>query len=128
MYEDHVLEHYGNPYHKGAMPNSPTKYSGKSISNICGDEVVIKANINNGMFDDIWWQGDGCCFSQAATSMLVKYAIGKTHKEMKLFDDEMMLKLFRAECPKTRRGCVLVALHAMKNLIENFERTGIAFL
>lgn len=122
MYEEHVLEHFGNPYHKGPMPPGPLSvYSGKSVSVVCGDKVEIQACITNGFIDDIWWQGDGCCFSQAASSMFVKYADRKTVDEIKQFSEDDMLELFQAECPDARKGCVLVALHALRKLLENIE-------
>ncbi len=127
MYEKHVLEHFRKPYHKGSLPNSPGVFSGRSVSEVCGDEVEIQASIRDGIIERICWQGEGCCFSLAAASMLVKYANGKSINEMKQFDDEGMFKLFQAECPPARRGCVLTAFHALRNLIENFETTGIAF-
>ena len=119
MYEEHVLKHFGKPYRKGPMPNSPPVYSGKSTSDVCGDEVEIQASIANGIIDDIWWQGAGCCFSQAAASMLVQYADRKTVDEMKRFSDDDMFELFQEKCPNARRGCVLVALQALRNLMEN---------
>ncbi len=118
MYEDHVLEHYKKPYHKGPLPAGPLPvYIGKSVSDVCGDRVEIQACIANGVIDDICWQGDGCCFSQAAASMLMQYLDQKTIAEIKQFTENDMFALFKAECPKIRRGCVLVAYHALQNVL-----------
>ena len=119
MYEEHVLEHFRNPYHKGSLPAASLPvYSGKSVSQVCGDEIEIHVSIRNGVIADICWQGDGCCFSQAAASMLTKYADGKPIDGMKRFDEERMLELFKAECPAARRGCVLVAFHALRKALQ----------
>ena len=125
MYEDHVLEHFGDPYHKGPMPAGPLSVlCGRSVSSVCGDEVAIQACTHDGVIDDIWWQGEGCCFSQAAASMLVEYAHERTIVEMKEFTENEMLSLFQAECPKIRRGCVLVAWNALKEMLQELmEKT-----
>ena len=119
MYEDHVLEHYRNPFRKGEMPpDRLPMLEGTSVSEVCGDKINIQACIGDGIIADIWWQGEGCCFSQAAASMLVKYAYRNTIAEMKEFTENDMLCLFRAECPKIRRGCVLVAWNALQGVLR----------
>lgn len=119
MYEEHVLEHFRNPYHKSSLPPaSLSVYSGKSVSEVCGDQIEIYVCIRQGVIKNICWQGEGCCFSQAAASMLAEYADGKTLDEMRQFDTERMFALFQVECPSARQGCVLVALHALRDVLH----------
>ena len=120
MYEEHVLSHYGEPYHKGAIPpgDLPAHAAGDR-SDICGDEVHYEVRIGpDGRIQDIYWTGDGCCFSQAAASMLAKHFDGKTIDDVQTFTEGDMLKLFRAECSAQRKGCVLVSLNALKQIME----------
>ncbi len=123
MYEAHVMEHFGEPYHEGPLPygSSDTIYEGASASEPCGDEVTIQARIEDDVITEIWWRGEGCCFSQAAASMLVKYTDGRTVDDMRAFSEDEMFELFKAECPSIRRGCVLVTLNALQNLLETYS-------
>lgn len=122
MYQEHVLTHYGQPYHKGELPaGDGTVYHGGERSVVCGDEVNIQARIDGGVITEIWWHGDGCCFSQAATSMLVEHADGKTVEEMRGFREEDLLVLFQADCPISRRGCVFASLKALRKLLESHK-------
>ena len=121
MYQEHVLTHYGQPYHKGELPPGPgTVYHGGERSVVCGDDVNIQARIVDGVITAIWWHGDGCCFSQAAASMLIEYADGKTVQEVRDFREEDLIELFQADCPSPRRGCLLVSLRALQNLLESY--------
>ena len=120
--QDHVLKHYGEPYHKGSLPctgHADAFDWGMSVSKVCGDKVHIEARIEDGVITEIWWEGEGCCFSQAAASMLVKFADGKTVDKMLDFTEPDMFELFRQDIPIARSGCVLVALEALRNLLED---------
>lgn len=120
MYEEFVLKHYATPWHKGPHPNS--RYENKlgvAVSDICGDKVSIEASIESDVFTEVWWEGDGCCFTVAASSMLVAYLKGKTVDEMLDFSDEQMFDLFQANVPDSRKSCVLVSLEALRNLLED---------
>jgi len=119
-YEQHVLDHYSKPYHKGPFPDS--RYSnqlGSARSEVCGDLVQIEASVEDGILTEIWWKGEGCCFSQAAASMLVEFARGKTVDKMISFSAEELFDLFQAEIPIARCSCVLVSLEALQNLLED---------
>ncbi len=121
MYQEHVLNHYGEPYHKGLLPTpegSDWVYEGNATSAVCGDTATIQARVEAGVIVEIWWQGEGCCFAQAAASMLVEYTEGKTVGAMRNFTEYKMFELFKVECPSLRRGCVLVALNALQNLLR----------
>ena len=117
-YQEHVLEHYRLAYHKTP---EVCEFQGTSVSRVCGDGVTIQAGILDGVITEIWWQGEGCCFSESAASMLVQFAEGETVERMKSFTDEEMLLLFQADCPKLRVGCVLVAVRALRKLLEMYD-------
>ena len=101
MYEDHVLKHYGEPYHKGPFPYGSAYgpgmiHEGDATSTVCGDSVHIQARIEDDMIAEVWWRGEGCCFSQAAASMLVEYADRRTIEAMRRFSEDEMFNLFKA--------------------------------
>jgi nitrogen fixation NifU-like protein len=120
MYKEHVLKHYGRPVNKGMLTarHRVKQYFGEAVSDVCGDRIAMCANSHDAVLVDLWWQGEGCCFSQAAASMLVEHMEGKLVDAVDAFTEEDMFTLFQAECPDARRGCVLVALAALRQLTE----------
>jgi nitrogen fixation NifU-like protein len=120
MYEEHVLQHYSKPFHKRPLPKGDgNTCQGSDVSVVCGDEVTINAKVEDGVIVDLWWRGEGCCFSQAAASMLVEFASGKSIAALREFKESDLLSLFQAECPNARRGCVFVSLNALRKLLES---------
>ena len=115
-YSEHVLSHYSDPFHKNLNLGHPT-HQVESVSDVCGDGVTIYLKIHGDRIEEIWWSGDGCCFSQAAASMVCEHFHGKTLADVREFDQDKMLDLFRAEVSNNRLGCVMVAYNAMKELV-----------
>jgi nitrogen fixation NifU-like protein len=117
MYEEHVLSHYQDPYHKATSPIGPT-HTLNSVGDVCGDEVTIELRLDDDRIAEIWWTGEGCCFSQAAASMVCEHFHGKMLDDVRHFDQDDMMDLFRAEVSNSRLGCVLVAYNALKEILK----------
>jgi nitrogen fixation NifU-like protein len=84
---------------------------------VCGDEVHIELHVSSwGIIGRFYWTGEGCCFSQAAASMLAEHFQYLGLDDVEAFTEEDMFKLFAAGVPTARRGCVLTAFHALKHL------------
>lgn len=115
-YEEHVLKHYAKPYHRGENPCGCTHH-GTHQGDACGDEIHVELHISAwDIISQFYWTGEGCCFSQAAASMLAEYFERRGLKEVEAFTKEEMLKMFAAEVPSARIDCVLTAFHALKHL------------
>jgi nitrogen fixation NifU-like protein len=116
MYEDRVLEHYANPFHQGENPCGYT-HRGAHRGDACGDEVHLELFVSSwGIISRFYWTGEGCCFSQAAASMLARRFELVDLGDVEDFTEEDMFNLFAAEVPSARKGCVLTAFHALKHL------------
>jgi nitrogen fixation NifU-like protein len=116
-YEDRVLEHYAKPHHKGGNPLYGFTHHADYESDACGDEVRVELHVSAwGVISRFYWTGDGCCFSQAAASMLAEHFEHLDLGDVEDFTEEDMIRLFAAEIPNNRRDCVLTAFHALKQL------------
>lgn len=119
-YTDYVLTHFGEPYHFGPTPPitiDHTSFGFQHISSNCGDQSDLTIRVHpTGIIHSIWWEGTGCCFAMAATSMLVQYFEGLSLEDVYMFAKEDMLKLFRAPCPFVRENCVLTGYNALRKL------------
>ena len=105
IYQEHVLDHYEDPYHRGPCPGAT--HAHEDDNPLCGDVVAIQLKMKDGRIDEAWFDGDGCCISQASASMLVEAMEGRQVDEVQQFSAEEMLDLFGAKLTPNRQKCCL---------------------
>lgn len=125
--EDRVLDHYEHPYHR----HIPTKsinfafyFTGEYTNSTCKDFVRFW-----GRYDEtpqkriisLWWEGQGCCLSQAMASMLAEHCEAKRLYEVKAFTHDDMVDLIGIDFAPGRLECVTVALNALHKALENHD-------
>jgi len=76
LYRDLILQHYQHPRNRGHLPNAALRAEGANP--VCGDEVAIELEMNNGSIVRAAFEGQGCAISQASASMLTETVAGKT--------------------------------------------------
>jgi nitrogen fixation NifU-like protein len=107
IYQEHVLDHFETPYHRGPCP-APT-HAHEDDNPLCGDSVRVELRIDpQGRIEEAFFDGDGCCISQASASMLMERVDGKTVDEVKQFSADDMLALFGARLTPNRQKCCLL--------------------
>ena len=124
LYQDHILEHYEEPYHRGhcAPPPTPTRTTTRSAATWCAWNC---RSTTRGTIEEVFFDGDGCCISQASASMLVEKFDGKHVDEVKHFTAEDMLDLFGARLTPNRQKCCLLPWRVLQAAIYSpLNRTG----
>jgi nitrogen fixation protein NifU and related proteins len=107
VYQEHVLDHYEAPYHRGSCPAATHAHSDDNP--LCGDFVRVELEINpEGRVQQAWFDGDGCCISQASASMLLQELEGRSREEIRAFTAKDMLQLFGARLTPNRQKCCLL--------------------
>ena len=121
IYQDHILDHFEDPYHRGHCQGAT--HAHEDDNPLCGDVVRVELQIDQGRIAQAWFNGDGCCISQASASMLVEQLEGKTVDELQAFSADQMLALFGARLTPNRQKCCLlcwrVAQSALFSPIDN---------
>ncbi len=116
LYQEHVLEHYEEPYHRGKC--SHCTHCHEDDNPLCGDRVEMTLSVNNGgQLQEIYFNGEGCCISQAAASMLVERFDQKTVDEVKQFTAQNMLQLFGVKLTPNRQKCCLLPWRVLQAAI-----------
>lgn len=116
LYQEHILDHYEDPYHRGTCPGAT--HSHEDDNPLCGDFVRVELKIDNeGKVKEAFFDGDGCCISQASASMLTEQLEGKTVEEVKNFSAEDMLELFQARLTPNRQKCCLLPWRVWQSAI-----------
>ena len=116
LYQDHILDHYEEPYHRGDCPGCTHVH--QDDNPLCGDRIRMELQIDDvGTMKEVYFNGDGCCISQAAASMLVEKFDGKHIDEVKKFTANDMLELFGARLTPNRQKCCLLAWRVLQAAI-----------
>jgi nitrogen fixation NifU-like protein len=124
IYQEHVLEHYEDPYHRGSCPTCT--HCHQDDNPLCGDVVKIELEIDPlGRIASAYFDGDGCCISQASASMLIERFEGRTVDEVRQFTANDMLALFGARLTPNRQKCCLLPWRVLQTAIyAPLERCG----
>ncbi len=116
IYQEHILDHYEDPYHRGHCPH--VTHSHEEENPLCGDVVSVELRLDgDDRIAEAWFDGDGCCISQAAASMLMQEIEGKSREELRQFRADDMLRLFRAKLTPNRQKCCLLPWRVVQSAI-----------
>jgi nitrogen fixation NifU-like protein len=82
LYREIILDHYRNPRNRGELSAPPaTRVEG--FNPLCGDEIVLFLDVDDGVVRDIRIGGQGCSISQSSASMMSSAVKGKTLDEVR---------------------------------------------
>ena len=114
LYQEHILDHYEQPFHRGHCAALTHRH--QDDNPLCGDVVSIELEIgSDGTIADAWFEGEGCCISQASASMLLERVNGRSVDEVKQFTARDMLELFGAKLTPNRQKCCLLPWRVMQS-------------
>ena len=77
LYREIILDHYRNPRNRGELPIPPAHRT-EGFNPLCGDEVVVFLDVEDGVVKDLRIAGQGCSISQSSASMMSTAVKGKT--------------------------------------------------
>src|SRR5688500_9363668 len=117
IYQEHVMDHYEDPYHKGPCAVCTHGYEDKNP--LCGDRIHLELNIDDDRIREAWFDGEGCCISQASASMLCERIEGKSVEEAKAFSAKDMLELFGARLTPNRQKCCLLSWRVLQQAMHS---------
>ena len=116
LYQQRILDHYEEPFHRGRCPQATHAHEDENP--LCGDVVRVELAVEpDGTIRDAWFDGDGCCISQASASMLMERMYGRPVDDVKSFTAEDMLALLGAKLTPNRQKCCLLPWRAMQSAV-----------
>lgn len=116
LYQERILDHYEEPFHRGRCPQATHAHEDENP--LCGDVVRMELAVDaDGAIRDVYFDGDGCCISQAAASMLVERMQGLHVEDVRAFTAQDMLALFGAKLTPNRQKCCLLSWRALQSAI-----------
>jgi nitrogen fixation NifU-like protein len=75
LYREIILDHYKNPRNRGELPPPAVRTEGHNP--LCGDEIEVYLQVEDGVVADVRIGGQGCSISQSSASMMSAAVKGK---------------------------------------------------
>jgi nitrogen fixation NifU-like protein len=85
LYQEMIVDHGKHPRNFGKLESANHSQAGHNP--LCGDKLVVYVRENNGVIEDVHFEGTGCAISVASASLMTEAVKGKSITEIdKLFD------------------------------------------
>jgi len=81
LYQEVILDHNKSPRNYRTMAHANRKAQG--YNPLCGDQVTVYVQLDDGIIKDISFQGSGCAISKASASLMTSALKGKSEAEAK---------------------------------------------
>lgn len=98
LYQEVILDHGKSPRNFGKLDDASADAHGHNP--LCGDTVTIYVKLNDGVIEDIQFEGRGCAISVASASMMTEILKGKS-----LVEAESMFSRFHALVAPEQEAC-----------------------
>jgi nitrogen fixation NifU-like protein len=136
LYRELILDHYRHPHHRGPLAHAT--YKAEGYNPLCGDEIEVQLELDDGVITDVAFGGRGCSISQASASMMTDAVKGRRREEalelLKSFKQMMLepekepaeelgdLEAFQgvAKFP-VRVKCATLAWHVLEEGLEKMD-------
>jgi len=115
IYQQQIRDHYLQPLHTEVL--EWFTHTAKVSNLICGDEVTIFLDVENGTIKNISHQSEGCAVVIATASILSDYLIGKNIDQISDLNLAKLSQMIGFIPGAAREGCVLITLGAIQKAL-----------
>lgn len=133
LYQEVILDHNKRPRNFHMM--DPCSHHADGYNPLCGDQVTIYLDVENGIIKDVAFQGSGCAISTASASLMTEALKGKSVTEVAQLFESFHDVVTGAGEPSPKMGklavlagvqdypsrvkCATLAWHTLKAALEN---------
>jgi len=94
LYRETILDHYHHPRNRGVIDDATAVVEG--INPLCGDELTLYVQVENGKIKDVKLNAKGCSINTASGSMMSEAVMGQSleqaSKTVETFKEMMLEK------------------------------------
>lgn len=133
LYQEIILDHNKRPRNYREIPGCTCQAEGHNP--LCGDEVKVFVQMDDGKLSDVAFQGQGCAISRASASMMTGKTKGRTADEARVLSSQVRDMLIGPEAePPVELGdlaalsgvrkfparikCAMLPWHALEAALE----------
>jgi nitrogen fixation protein NifU and related proteins len=86
LYREVIKDHSRSPRNAGAL-EQPTCHA-RGENPLCGDRLLVTADVRDGKIRDVRFQGAGCAISTASASLMTEAVKGRTRDDVAALADQ----------------------------------------
>jgi nitrogen fixation NifU-like protein len=79
LYQQVILDHNKKP--RNFRKPETANHSADGYNPLCGDQLTVYLDLENGLVNDVGFEGSGCAISKAAASMMTQAVKGKSKEQ-----------------------------------------------
>ncbi|HEX8806065.1 MAG TPA: SUF system NifU family Fe-S cluster assembly protein [Candidatus Aquilonibacter sp.] len=113
FYRDFILDHYRNPRNFGHLDEPDA--SAEDLNPLCGDQIRMEFDVDDGVVRDVRFSGKGCAISQASASMLTETIKGMRLEDIAKLSKDVVLENVGIGISPTRLKCATLGLRVAKS-------------
>jgi nitrogen fixation NifU-like protein len=87
LYQEVILDHNRRPRNFRAL--DPPSQKAEGFNPLCGDKITVYLRVQNGVIEDVSFEGSGCAISKASASLMTDALKGRS-----LGDANVMFEAF----------------------------------
>ncbi len=86
LYQEVIFDHYRKP--RNFHPLAGANHQAEGYNPLCGDKVTVYLRVEDGIIEDLSFEGSGCAISTASASLMTEALKGKPVAQVEhLFED-----------------------------------------
>ena len=120
LYQDLILDHGKHPRHFHKL--EPHTHCEQGYNPLCGDQLTLYMNIEDGKIADIGFTGRGCAISMASASMMSQALKGKSVEEAQVLFDAFRRLVTENDsgqaCEKLGKLCALAGVKEFPSRVK----------
>ena len=118
LYKEFILDLYRYPLHKKVLDHPTHTHTATNAS--CGDEFTVQLEVDqDGMIQDVGFQGEGCAIATAAVSLMAEKVLGKKKEEIDRYALAEVVEELGVSIDYTREKCAMIGLSALQKALES---------
>lgn len=107
LYQEMIFDHYKAPRNCHVLDCANHRADGHNP--LCGDQITVYLKVENGVIEDLSFEGSGCAISTASASLMTEALKGKKIEEVEhLFEDFHQMVTTQTTTPHPELGKLAV--------------------